>query len=62
MSHGQAGFLIGFLIAVLLWAAGFWVTVGAVAAGLLGFAAVRIVDGDLDVSELSDRWSSDSQS
>ena len=55
MSRGQAGFLIGFLIAVLLWAAGFWVTVGAVAAGLLGWAVVRVLDGDLDLGELSER-------
>jgi uncharacterized membrane protein len=55
MTRGQAGFLIGFLIAVLIWAAGFWVAFGAAFAGVIGYAVVRVVDGDVDVTALGER-------
>lgn len=55
MSRRQAGFLIGFLVAVVLWAAGFWVTLGAVVAGAIGYAVVRVVDGEVDLGELTER-------
>ncbi|MBW3602139.1 MAG: hypothetical protein KY434_05500 [Actinobacteria bacterium] len=57
MSRRQTGFLIGFLIAVLGWAAGLWVTLGAILAGLIGYLVVRVLDGDVDLSELADRVS-----
>lgn len=57
MTSGQAGFFIGFALAVLVWAAGFWVALGAGAVGLLGWAAVRALDGDVDLEELQDALS-----
>ncbi|CAN5149919.1 hypothetical protein BH20ACT9_BH20ACT9_16330 [soil metagenome] len=55
MSRRQTGFLIGFLIAVFGWVAGFWVTLGAILAGLIGYVVVRVLDGDVDLSEFADR-------
>lgn len=57
MTSGQAGFLIGFALAVLVWAGGFWVTVGAALAGLIGWAVVRVLDGDVDLDELQNALS-----
>lgn len=53
MTRGQAGFFIGFALAVLVWVAGFWVAMGAALAGLIGWAVVRVLDGDLDLEELN---------
>ena len=55
MTTRQFGFLIGFLIAWLLWAASFWVTLGAILLGLVGYAAARALEGDLDLGELTER-------
>jgi len=57
MSRHQFGFLIGFAVAVLWALAGFLVTLGAVVGGLIGFAAVRLLDGELNVREAVDRLS-----
>jgi uncharacterized membrane protein len=54
MSRRQYGFLVGFLIAWLLWAASLWVTLGAILLGLLGYAIARVIEGDLDLSGLGD--------
>lgn len=56
MTRGQAGFFIGFALAVLLWAAGFWVMLGAAFAGLIGWAVVRTIDGDVDLEQLGDAF------
>ncbi len=53
MTRGQAGFFIGFALAVLVWAAGFWVALGAALAGVIGWAVVRLLEGDLDLDELN---------
>lgn len=57
VTAGQAGFFIGFALAVLVWAAGFWVAVGAGAAGLVGWAVVRVLRGDVDLDELQNALS-----
>lgn len=59
MTRGQAGFFIGFALTVLAWAAGFWVTLGAALAGLIGWAAVRLLDAGVDIDELQRVFSRD---
>lgn len=59
MTRGQAGFFIGFALAVIVWAAGFWVAVGAGLAGLIGWATVRVIEGDVDLDELNRAFSRD---
>jgi uncharacterized membrane protein len=56
MSRRQFGFLVGFLVAWLLWAAGFWVGLGAILLGLVGYATARVLEGDLDLGDLTDRF------
>jgi hypothetical protein len=43
-------------VAWLWWAAGFWVGLGAILLGLIGYAAARVLEGDLDLGELTDRF------
>ena len=58
MSRRMFGFLVGFLI-VWFWAQqGFLTTLAAVIAGLVGYAVARAFEGDLDVAELTERFSS----
>lgn len=57
MSRRQYGFLIGFLIAWLWVSAGFLPTVAAVVAGLIGYGVVCALEGDMDLGELTDRFS-----
>lgn len=59
MTRGQAGFFIGFALAVIVWAAGFWVAIGAGLAGLIGWATVRVIEGDVDLDELNRAFSRD---
>lgn len=54
MSRPQYAFLLAVLLVWLAWAAG-WVVLGAIVAGLIAWQAVRLVEGDLDVNELSER-------
>ncbi|MFY1670579.1 hypothetical protein ACN27G_11530 [Plantactinospora sp. WMMB334] len=55
MSRQQFGFIIGFLIAAAWAIVGFGAAAGAVLAGLVGWLAVRVIDGDLNVAGLADR-------
>ncbi|MFI6760957.1 hypothetical protein ACIBF5_17660 [Micromonospora sp. NPDC050417] len=57
MSRQQFGFVIGLLIAAVWAVAGFGAAAGAVLAGLVGWLAVRVIDGDLSVAGLADRAS-----
>ena len=54
MSRRQFGFLIGVLLVWLAWDAG-WVVLAGVAAGLVGYGIVRVLEGDVDITELSER-------
>ncbi|GIL24976.1 hypothetical protein [Actinocatenispora comari] len=58
MSHRQYAFLVGLLIAWLWASAGFLVAVGGVAAGLVGYAIVRVLEGDISLGDLTDRFGS----
>ncbi len=53
MTRGQAGFFIGFALAVLVWAAGLWVALGAALAGLIGWVVVYVLERDVDLEELN---------
>jgi hypothetical protein len=55
VSRRQFGFLIGVLLVWLAWEAG-WVVLAAVAAGLVGYGIVRVLEGDFDLTELSERF------
>lgn len=55
MTGRQFGYFAGFLFAWLAWAASFWVALGAITLGLLGWLAARVLEGDLDLEDLSDR-------
>jgi hypothetical protein len=55
VSRAQFAFLIAVLLVWLAWAAG-WVVVGAIAAGLIAWQAVRLLEGDVDVSEFTERF------
>ncbi|HSO54870.1 MAG TPA: hypothetical protein VL330_19520 [Actinomycetes bacterium] len=56
MTRRQFGYLAGFLFAWLGWVASFWVALGAVVIGLIGYGAARVLEGDLDLAGLSERF------
>jgi hypothetical protein len=55
VSRAQYVFLIGVLLVWLAWAAG-WVVLAAIALGLIFWEAVRLLEGDLDVNDLTERF------
>jgi hypothetical protein len=57
VNRQQFGFVVGFAIAALWWAAGFLVAIAAVVAGLVGFAVVALVGDRWDAGELLSRLS-----
>ena len=59
MSRHQFAFLVAVLLVWLAWEAG-WVVLAAIAAGLIGLAIVRVLEGTLDVNELAQRFRSSS--
>ena len=59
MSRAQYAFIVGVLLVWLAWAAG-WVVFPAIAAGLIGWGAVRVLEGDVDLGEISERFRSTS--
>jgi fatty acid desaturase len=61
VSRQQFAFIIAVLLVWLAWAAG-WVVLAAVAAGLIGVAVVRVLEGDVDLDELVGRFRSSSSS
>ena len=59
MSRQQYAFLIGLLLVWLAWQAG-WVVLAGVAAGLIALAVVRVLEGTLDLNDLTERFRSSS--
>ncbi len=55
MSRQQFVFIAGVVLVWMAWDAG-WVVLAAIAAGLIGLAVVRVLEGDLDLGELSERF------
>jgi hypothetical protein len=58
MSNRQFGFLVGFLFIWLVASQSLWVALAALLVGLIGYGAARVLEGDLDLTELSDRFTS----
>jgi hypothetical protein len=59
VSRQQFAFIVGVLLVWLAWQAG-WVVLAAVAAGLIGLGVVRVLEGELDLSDISERFRSSS--
>lgn len=55
MSKAQFGFAVGFAIAVVWVVTNFLVVIAATAAGLLGYAVVRVLEGNPEASAMLDR-------
>lgn len=55
MSRRQYAFLIGVLLVWLAWSGG-WVVFGAIAAGVVGYGIVRVLEGDVDLDALTERF------
>ena len=58
MSNRQFGFLVGFLFIWLVASQSFWVALAAVLVGLIGYGVARVLEGDLDLTDLTDRLTS----
>ncbi|MDQ6772232.1 MAG: hypothetical protein M3024_04470 [Candidatus Dormibacteraeota bacterium] len=58
MSGRQFGFLIGFLFIWIVAVESFWVGLAALLAGLIGYGAARALEGDLDLNDLTNRFTS----
>lgn len=61
MSRQRYAFIVGLLLVWLAWAAG-CVVLGAIAAGLIGIGVVKVLEGDVDLGELTERFRSSSSS
>jgi hypothetical protein len=59
MSRLQYAFIVGVLLVWVAWDAG-WIIFAAVAAGLLGVAIVKALEGDIDFGEMTKRFQSSS--
>lgn len=55
MSRQQYAFIVGVILVWMAWVAG-WVVLAAVAAGMIGWGVVRVLEGDIDLGELSARF------
>ena len=58
MSNRQFGFLVGFLFIWLVASQSFWVALAALLVALIGYGVARVLEGDLDLTELTDRFTS----
>jgi hypothetical protein len=58
MSNRQFGFLVGFLFIWLGASQSFWVALAALLVALIGYGVARVLEGDLDLTELTDRFTS----
>jgi len=58
MSNRQFGFLVGFLFIWLVASQSFWVALAALVVGLIGYGVARVLEGDLDLTELTNRFTS----
>ncbi len=43
------------LLVWLIWATSFWVALGAAVAGVIGYAVARLLEGDVEFAELTQR-------
>jgi hypothetical protein len=58
MSNRQFGFLVGFFFIWLVASQSLWVALAALLVGLIGYGAARVLEGDLDLTDLTDRFTS----
>jgi hypothetical protein len=58
MSNRQLGFIVGFLFVWLVAMQSFWVGLAALVAALIGHGVARVLEGDVDISELTGRITS----
>lgn len=58
MSRRQYGFLIGLLIAWVWATTTFLIAVGVAFAGVIGYWVARVLEGDVNLGELSNRFTS----
>lgn len=56
MTRSQFGMLAGFLLAWVWADAGFLVMLAAGLAALVGLGVARVLDGELDLTEVTDRF------
>jgi uncharacterized membrane protein len=61
MTRRQFGFLVGVALAVIWATTGFLVMVAAVVAGVIGYVTARMIDGDIDVRETVEHFTSGRQ-
>ena len=57
MSRPQFAFIVGLLLVWFAWAAG-WVVLAGIAAGLIGWGIVRVLESDVDLGEVGGRLKS----